>query len=132
MPKHVCLLAAVMLVNGAATAHSWYSEKCCHDKDCHPVPCEEIEKISDGWLWRDAATKQRHWFLHDRLKASYDNACHVSRHRRNRAVSASVPLPLSCSVKWPPKLTAAIKAAKKAGGPVARGIKSATGGVWYP
>src|SRR5262249_339430 len=39
--------------------------------------CEEIEKISDGWLWRDAATKQRHWFLHDRLKASYDNACHV-------------------------------------------------------
>ena len=42
--------------------HSWYSDKCCHDKDCHPVSCEEIEKISDGWLWRDKATKQRHWF----------------------------------------------------------------------
>jgi hypothetical protein len=30
--------------------HSWYDDKCCHDKDCRPVPCEEIEKISDGWL----------------------------------------------------------------------------------
>jgi hypothetical protein len=47
-------LVAVMLV------HSWYDDKCCHDKDCHPVPCEEIEKISDGWLWRDKATKQRY------------------------------------------------------------------------
>ena len=63
--------AAVMLV------HSWYDEKCCHDKDCLPVPCEEIEKISDGWLWRDKATKQRYWFPHDRLKASHDDACHV-------------------------------------------------------
>jgi hypothetical protein len=43
----------MLLFNGAATAHSWYSEKCCHDKDCHPVACEEIEKISDGWLWRE-------------------------------------------------------------------------------
>jgi hypothetical protein len=78
MPKHLCVLAAaVMLVTGPATAHSWYSEKCCHDKDCHPVPCEEIEKISDGWIWRDLATKQRHWFPHDRLKASHDDACHV-------------------------------------------------------
>ena len=35
MPKRVCLLAAaLMLVNAAATAHSWYSEQCCHDKDC--------------------------------------------------------------------------------------------------
>ena len=40
-------LVALMLV------HSWYDDKCCHDKDCRPVPCEEIEKISDGWLWRD-------------------------------------------------------------------------------
>ncbi len=32
------LLIAVMLV------HSWYDESCCHDKDCHPIPCEQIEK----------------------------------------------------------------------------------------
>src|SRR5215472_3058517 len=79
MPKHLCVLAAaVMLLNGAAAAHSWYDdEKRCHDKDCHPVPCKDIEKIGDGWLWRDGATKQRHWFPHDRLKASHDDACHV-------------------------------------------------------
>jgi hypothetical protein len=56
------MAAAVMLVNGPATAHSWYSKECCHDKDCHPVACEEIEKIGNGWLWRDKATTQRHWF----------------------------------------------------------------------
>ena len=40
MPKHVFMLAAaVMLLNGAAVAHSWYPKECCHDKDCHPVPC---------------------------------------------------------------------------------------------
>ena len=38
------LLIALTLV------HSWSDEKCCHDKDCHPVPCEEIEKLGDGWL----------------------------------------------------------------------------------
>jgi len=38
---------------------------------------KKIKKISDGWLWRDAATKQRHWFPHDRLHASHDDACHV-------------------------------------------------------
>src|SRR6516162_9156869 len=38
---------------------------------------KESEKIRDGWLWRDMATKQRHWFPHDRLKASHDDACHV-------------------------------------------------------
>ena len=37
-------LVTLMLV------HSWYDDKCCHDKDCRPVPCEDIEKISDGWL----------------------------------------------------------------------------------
>jgi hypothetical protein len=61
-------LVALMLID------SWYDDKCCHDKDCRPVPCEEIEKISDGWLWRDRATEQRHWFPHDRLKASHDDA----------------------------------------------------------
>jgi hypothetical protein len=35
------------------------------------------EKISDGWLWHDKATKRRHWFPHDRLHASRDDTCHV-------------------------------------------------------
>src|SRR5262245_28550908 len=96
MPKHFCVLAAgLMLISGAANAHSWYSNECCHDKDCHPIPCEQIEKIGDGWLWRDAATKQRHWFPHDRLKVSHDDACHVcvSPETRPSGICLYVPLP---------------------------------------
>ena len=97
MPKHICVLAAaaVMLFNGPATAHSWYSKDCCHDKDCHPVACEEIEKIIDGWLWRDKATKQRYWFPHDRLHASHDDACHVcvSPQTTPSGICLYVPLP---------------------------------------
>jgi hypothetical protein len=49
MPKHLWVLAAaVMLLNGAAVAHSWYDESCCHDRDCRPIPCEQIEKLADG------------------------------------------------------------------------------------
>src|SRR5215472_2005527 len=74
--------------------HSWYDEKCCQDKDCHPVPCEEIEKISAGWLWRDVATKQRHWFPHDHLKASHDDACHVCVSPETRPSGICIYLPL--------------------------------------
>ena len=28
--------------------HSWYDENCCQEKDCHPVPCEQIEKLKRG------------------------------------------------------------------------------------
>jgi len=75
--------------------HSWYTKECCHDKDCHPVPCEEIEKIADGWQWRDKATKQRYWFPHDRLHASHDQACHVcvSLQTTPGGICLYVPLP---------------------------------------
>jgi hypothetical protein len=39
--KHL-IVAALML------AHSWYPRECCHDKDCHPVPCAEIHFEPDG------------------------------------------------------------------------------------
>ena len=49
MPKLVCLLAAaLMLVNGAAVAHSWYPHECCHDKECRPVPCAELHYDGDS------------------------------------------------------------------------------------
>src|SRR5215831_6874142 len=97
-------IAAAMMLIGATVAeghsasvmlvHSWYDDKCCHDKDCHPVACEEIEKISEGWLWRDAATKQRHWFPHDRLKASHDDACHVCVSPMTIAIGICLYMPL--------------------------------------
>src|SRR5262249_10986496 len=96
MPKHLCVLAAaVMLLNGAAATHSWYDEKCCHDKDCHPVPWKKIEKIRDGCLWRDVATKQRPCFPHGRWHASHDDACHFcfSPLTRPSGFCFYVPLP---------------------------------------
>ena len=64
-----------LLLSVVVLAHSWYDEGCCHDKDCHPVPCAQVEKISPGWQWRDG--NQRHWFPPDRLKPSQDGQCHV-------------------------------------------------------
>ena len=96
MPKRLCVLAAaVMLFNGAAAAHSWYDEKCCHDRDCHPVPCKDIEKLGDGWVWCDTATKHPYWFPHDRLRASHDDACHVcvSPNTIPSGICLYVPLP---------------------------------------
>ena len=53
MPKLVCLLAAaLMMVSGAATAHSWYPKECCHDNDCRPVPCAELTATNLGLMWR--------------------------------------------------------------------------------
>ena len=30
-------------------AHSWYPGACCHDQDCHPVPCGDIKSDGRGW-----------------------------------------------------------------------------------
>jgi hypothetical protein len=52
MPKLVCLLAAtLMLVSGAANAHSWYPKECCHDNDCHPIPCSDIAVKNGQVIW---------------------------------------------------------------------------------
>jgi hypothetical protein len=34
-----------------------YPEECCHDRDCHPVPCGEIEKIRQPIVARQATKK---------------------------------------------------------------------------
>ena len=67
--------------------HSWYSEECCHDRDCHPVPCSEISRDSNGdFIWKPGTrfadpSEQRLptevLFPKKRLKVSQDEACHV-------------------------------------------------------
>jgi len=67
--------------------HSWYSEDCCHDRDCHPVPCSEISRDSNGdFIWKPETrlagpSEQRPptevLFPKKRLKVSQDEACHV-------------------------------------------------------
>ena len=73
MPKLVCLLAAaLMLVSGAATAHSWYPKECCHDNDCRPVPCAELTVTNLGLMWRSVVI-----FNEIQTRDSPDQLCHV-------------------------------------------------------
>jgi hypothetical protein len=60
-------IAALML------AHSWYPQECCHDKDCHPIPCAELTVTSNG----DAMWKGVLYFSPSMLRDSLDGQCHV-------------------------------------------------------
>ena len=73
MSKHLCVLAAaVSLFNGATTAHSWYPRECCHNDDCHPVPCSELTATRYGLSWKGVAV-----FSEPMIRLSPDGACHV-------------------------------------------------------
>jgi hypothetical protein len=73
------LWAATALIGGAtlfcnlASAHSFYDEECCHEKDCRAVKCDEIMSFgtNKGWSWRKA------FLPADRLHLSPDDNCHV-------------------------------------------------------
>ena len=68
------LAAAVMLLNGAAVAHSWYPHYCCHDNDCKPVPCKELVETPHGLLWRGVVV-----FNDTQVKPSQDQFCGTMR-----------------------------------------------------
>src|SRR5262245_21010363 len=86
MPKLVCLLAAaLMLVSGAATAHSWYPKECCHDNDCRPVSCAELKVMTNG----DVAWKGVLYFSAPMRRESLDGQCHVP-HGQHHSLSAAV------------------------------------------
>ena len=53
-------------------AHSWYPKDCCHDKDCHPVPCAEIHVEPDG-----SVRFGRVYFPRNMIHESRDAYCHV-------------------------------------------------------
>jgi hypothetical protein len=79
MPKHVCRLAAavVMLFNGAAvSAHDFYDEECCHGQDCRPVPCEQIHRDHhNDYVWDDGTPKAL--FYKSQMRISLDGRCHI-------------------------------------------------------
>jgi hypothetical protein len=62
-----------MLVSDAANAHSWYPRECCHDKDCHPIPCAELKVTANG----DVMWKGVLYFSGQMLRDSLDGQCHV-------------------------------------------------------
>jgi hypothetical protein len=51
--------------------HWLYSKECCEEKDCHPVPCDEVVDTGQGWKWKGQ------YFPKTKLKASPDGGCHV-------------------------------------------------------
>jgi hypothetical protein len=49
--------------------HSWYDYECCHDNDCKPVPCEQIEETKQGFKYDG--------LFFSKIKPSKDNQCHA-------------------------------------------------------
>jgi hypothetical protein len=73
--KNLTLFVALMLQLNASDfvvqAHDWYPMECCHDKDCHPVPCDEITMTGDFYRWHGFN------FPASIVQPSPDGACHV-------------------------------------------------------
>jgi hypothetical protein len=54
-------------------AHSWYASECCANGDCHPVPCSEIVRADDRWLWKGIQPILG-------ARPSEDSQCHACSH----------------------------------------------------
>ena len=54
-----------------ALSHEDYTKACCGDKDCHPVPCEEVRSDGMSWKWKNYSIEK--W----RALPSTDGGCHV-------------------------------------------------------
>jgi hypothetical protein len=60
------------LLAGLILIHSWYPNECCADKDCHPVPCDEISGGENGAMhWKNLI------FEGTQIRTSPDSECHV-------------------------------------------------------
>ena len=60
------------LLAGLILIHSWYPNECCADKDCHPVPCDEISEAENGAMhWKNLI------FEGSQIRTSPDSECHV-------------------------------------------------------
>jgi len=65
-------LVIALSANGAyASGHEWYPSACCSDKDCRPVPCEEISTTHDYYWWHGLG------FPRNASSPSTDGGCHV-------------------------------------------------------
>jgi hypothetical protein len=63
-----------LLSSGLGNAHSWYDLSCCSEKDCHPVPQEELEQDGNG-DWVHLPTGLR--FHGSMIKPSQDKHWHI-------------------------------------------------------
>jgi hypothetical protein len=75
------LATLVLCIATPALAHSWYPPECCNrDRDCHPVPCEEITLgkmgMYGGYWWRRGQPEGQ-FFTARQHRWSQDDGCHV-------------------------------------------------------
>jgi hypothetical protein len=62
---------ALVILHLAMPAHDFYSNQCCGGRDCHPVPCDEITSVGEGWQWKGET------FDRFMLHIAPDGNCHV-------------------------------------------------------
>jgi hypothetical protein len=43
----------LIMMGRSAAPHDWYAAECCHNKDCHPTPCEYITRVDGGYDFND-------------------------------------------------------------------------------
>ena len=69
------------------SAHSWYPQECCGEKDCHPIPCEELVQRPDGnYQW------EQFTFKREQVRASLDKDCHVCVFRNETPYCAFIQM----------------------------------------
>lgn len=39
----------VVMLGGTALGHSWYPVQCCVERDCFPVPDDDVKQTVSGW-----------------------------------------------------------------------------------
>ncbi len=83
----ILVAAAFALLGGAACAHAWYPKNCCHDGDCHPVPCDELVETRYGIMWRGSVL-----FNAAQVKPSQDQYCHVCAKQQTGTLFPYLPL----------------------------------------
>jgi len=66
------ILAVLLLLTTAASAHEWYPESCCGGIDCHPTPCGRLKQYENGFVYED-----RWYFDQSQIHVSQDDSCHI-------------------------------------------------------
>ena len=52
-------------------AHNWYPANCCSDKDCIPIPCDQIIETVKGYSYKGLE------FATSSVYPSLDQFCHA-------------------------------------------------------
>lgn len=66
-------------------AHDWYDYDCCSEKDCHPIPCDQLAEKNHSVWYRGFE------FFGTAVRPSKDTDCHVCITNENKPGENEVP-----------------------------------------